>query len=108
MESTTDGDTQAKTNMMVDIPHTAIGRRNKKNKKNSGHNRNNSKGNDNQRGKGKKGKRHQYRNQNRDHNKIFGNDDEELEAMSQWQQSMFMYCLLSYQNPSVFWKWYHD
>ena len=77
MESTADGDTQAKTNMMVDIPHTAIGRRNKKNKKNSGHNRNNSKGNDNQRGKGK--------NQNRDHNKIFGNDDEELEAMSQWQ-----------------------
>ena len=56
MESTADGDTQAKTNMMVDIPHTAIGRRNKKNKKNSGHNRNNSKGNDNQRGKGKKGK----------------------------------------------------
>ena len=85
MESTADGDTQAKTNMMVDIPHTAIGRRNKKNKKNSGHNRNNSKGNDTQRGKGKKGKRHQYRNQNRDHNKIFGNDDEELEAMSQWQ-----------------------
>ena len=59
---------------MVDIPKTAAGKKNRKNRKN------------NQRGKGKKGnKRRQYKSSNRDHKKIFGDDDDDLESMSNWQ-----------------------
>ncbi|KAK8811184.1 hypothetical protein WA538_005344 [Blastocystis sp. DL] len=78
------GDVKAKESMMVDIPKTAAGKKNRKNRKNN--QRTQMKGADNQRGKGKKGnKRRQYKSSNRDHKKIFGDDDDDLESMSNWQ-----------------------
>ena len=71
---------KAKESMMVDIPKTAAGKKNRKNRKNN--QRTQMKGADNQRGKGKKGnKRRQYKSSNRDHKKIIGEDDDDLESM---------------------------